>query len=249
MFGKKYALLLLPFALITGCDSDDVKGHTCKEISKSFAMHQATPSGVIGNDFAKGAVGTYQVLLSSVGANSQAEKVSTSVIPDHTPATLTVELTPNATLSHLISTYEPCAPGANCDKKVVTCQDEFSLPIRARLTAASGVIDETWEGEIRAADPKDLEYEKNGKPDPKIYRMTLRRPASSFLNAFKVSAPKLKPNETLKSHDIDLLAKIREGKLLSGSIDTRITYHAAGAGADAPNTTMAGPLVTFTPAP
>lgn len=214
--------LLLPLAsslVLLGCDPSD-RGHRCEDRVTNYPLAEMTPSQMSGQAFGKRALGEHKVTISPEEQDPGTGKLTLPSISPDTPATLTVELAPNATFSHILSTYIPCARNAVCTADIKICQDQFALPVRVRLTAPNGAIDEVWEGELRGLDPKD--------PDPNSAqiqpgqdtqaKLRLLRPAESFTGAFKVGEPQLKPGMVLRSHDIALVATFEEGKLLSAQL-------------------------------
>lgn len=218
--------LMLPCVLLSACD----RGHRCEERSVEYPdLAKTTPAGLSGHDFAKLAVGSYPITLSTPHTSQEDNFVTlTPAISNHTRATLVVEVMPQGVFSHIVSTYVPCKSWAACTDNVVVCQSRLSLPVRARLSTADGRINETWEGELMGNDPsKDLVGNaKPGTAKLEVVSFALRRAPDSFGPSLSFSAPRLDPGVKLGQHDIVLSASFGEAGLMSGAL--RSDFEAQG---------------------
>lgn len=235
---------LCPLLFAFGCDSTEP---SCKETAQVYELAQANATGVTGNAFANHAIGVHPVRISLARAPGQPSPV-TPVFPDQSTGTLTISLAPGARWSHVISELVPCPSGTQCTDIAVQCIDYYSVPVKARLTAFNGTIDEVWQGELRGLDANDPETPTDSTGQSEAASLALRRDASTFLGNFKVASPQLRPSETLISHEIVISAKFKDGALLKAEIMEHSERKEAGGKHAATNGSF-GRLIEINPAP
>lgn len=210
-------LLTLGLGLSSGCFLVD-SGHRCELTQVEYPMDQTPPGGFSGNALAKDVVGNYQVLLRPSPTVPTDRHVTVTALEDNTPAKLSIELLANPVMTHEISEYIPCKPGGSCPDNVVTCEDNFMIPVRVRLLSSNGEMDESWEGEFRGL----VESETPSEIDWDFPSLSLERPPESFVGAFRVSEPSVKPDQRITSHAIKLRVVIRDHKLVAAQLSSEL---------------------------
>lgn len=241
---RSLLLCLAPLALSLGCGSSSP---TCKETAHLYDIQHSSPTGLSGKALADHAVGVHQVELSLIKSPTGETRVA-PVFPDKTPGTLTISMVPGAQWSHIISEYVPCS-SHNCADVAVSCSDYYTVPVKARLTAFNGSIDESWEGELRAADPNDPDSAGSLIVDPHggVASVSMARDSSSFLGNFKVAPMPARPQETITGNEILLSASFKGGKVTKAEILERVESEHQASKADAPKTISMGPIITLAP--
>lgn len=252
---------LISLSLTGGCDASDRSnsqtpgassplldaGHRCEDITQSYPQGQATPSGMTSDVFSRGVLRTHEVVLSPYGQGDTATERRASLIPANTRATLTVEPYQEGTFSHIQSTYIPCKSPEGCADEQVVCLDSFSLPVRVRVSAPNGSIDESWVGALTGLDPSDPNLGDDQSQALQVRKIELLRPADSFLGAFEIPKPRLPSNYRISKESIYLKVNWRQGTFQDGVISTRIDYR-SGSGSNAGRGYVGAPLVEITAA-
>lgn len=238
--------LLFSGVLLTSCVQYG-SGDRCEETVQRYAIDQVTPSGMSGLKLVEQLLGVHQLRIQRVAPPEHVTVPPTMTAGSS--ATLTVELAPEAELSHLQYTYIPCEAGKICDGVDANCVDRFSVPVKLRLRDSGGLVDETWVGEILGMDPTDPDARRFaivGEVDQEARSFWAFRDAGTFSGIFGVPGPNLGPHFNVWNKEVGIFARFAKGKFLGAEIGFR--GEGRFAGAKRPTSFSSEHLITITAA-
>lgn len=198
-------------ATLSGCAA---RGNVCEDSAKNYPnLDERADLGLTGNEFAKLALGTYDVVVESF---TPAADAPASLLAPGSKGTLRLNLAPQAVFQIILSDYVPCESGP-CNDVARVCFDRQVLPLVAELSFPEQGIQESWTGQLQS---QRMSYPTKDASNSTATAASYagRRPAGEFQGVLAVPAPPAPLANVPGDHHLSLLGTFESGRLVGASL-------------------------------